>query len=188
MSPSVAKVKILTNEPLLNLEEISQDMENNETTGETMAGNQSYENLDKDDPATTQARENLKHTTISDKEPVEENEATEMTGIDLPAQNSPEELHAKAMTPDPQEPSDAQDAEMKERISSPKKKRGREQDDEARDPEATDSLENVDVSPNGTLNGGRTTRLEPEKKRHRDIPADISAEVEGPTEVNRVPI
>jgi hypothetical protein len=172
MSPSVTQEKTPTNEPL-NPDEMSSDLEN----GDTIARKPSFENLDKDDPATMQARENLKHTTISDKEPLEENGGSDMTGID------PLKPRTK-MTPEPPEPSEAQDAEMRECISSPKKKRGRElEDDEARELETTDSREEAAASPNDKLNGGRTTRLAPEKKRHRDISAETLAEAEGLREV-----
>jgi hypothetical protein len=73
---------------------------------------------------------------------------------------------------------------MKERVSSPKKKRGREQDDEARDLEAAGSIEEAGSSPNGNaVNGGRTTRMAPEKKRHRDASVDTAIAPDTGTDV-----
>jgi hypothetical protein len=154
-------------------DEHSSDMADNETPEQRESHKQSYDNDDNEDPATQAASENLKHASISEKEPSEGIGASDSKESDSTAPEKIEEESARPMTPDPAEPSDAQDEEMKERISSPKKKRGREQDDEPRDLEAAGSVEEVGSSPNGSaINGGRTTRLAPEKKRHRDASVD----------------
>jgi hypothetical protein len=154
-------------------DEHSVDMANNEVMTQGEAHKQSYNNDDNEDPATRAASENLKHTSISEKEPPEGLETSAAREADSTAPERLEEESVRPITPEQAEPSDAQDEEMKERISSPKKKRGREQDDEARDLETAGSVEEVGSPPNGsTVNGGRTTRLAPEKKRHRDASVD----------------
>jgi hypothetical protein len=151
----------------------SSDMANNEVMEQGEAHKQSYDNDDNEDPATQAASENLKHASISEKEPPESLRTSTLREADSKAPEQLEEEPGRPITPEQAEPSDAQDEEMKERISSPKKKRGREQDDEARDLEAAGTVEEVGASPNGSaVNGGRTTRLAPEKKRHRDESVD----------------
>ena len=77
--------------------------------------------------------------------------------------------NAKSSTPEPVEPTDAQDEEMRERLSSPKKKRGRDQD------QVDDNGEDPTSSADGSVNGNRTTRSEPEKKRRpRDTSEDFT--------------
>lgn len=148
------------------------DMEHNENHEQRTAGKQS-DDSDKEDAATQAASENLKHTTISDNEPGESIDASAMVEIDLPAHETSHEDSAKQTTPEPMQPSNAQDEEMKERISSPKKKRGREYEDEARDVDTVGSVEEAGVYSNGSaINGGRTTSSAPVKKRHRDTSVD----------------
>jgi hypothetical protein len=155
-------------------DEQNSDMADSETPEQKESRKRSYDNDDNEDPATQAASENLKHASISEKEPSEATEASASRKSDSTGPEKIEEESARPITPDPAEPSDAQDEEMKERISSPKKKRGREQDDEVRDLEAAGSAEEAGSSPNGAaVNGGRTTRLAPEKKRHRDASVDI---------------
>src|SRR5579862_9377597 len=152
-------------------DEQSLDMVDSEIQEQAEADKRSYDNDDNEDPATQAASENLKHASISEKEPLD---GTDASGS---KESNPtiEEESGRPITPDPAEPSDAQDEEMKEHVSSPKKKRGREQDDEARDLEAAGNIEESGSSPNGNvINGGRTTRLAPEKKRHRDASADAA--------------
>jgi hypothetical protein len=157
-------------------DEHSSDMADNEVMEQGEAHKRSYDNDDNEDPATQAASENLKHASISEKEPPEGLETSAFRGADSTAAEHLKEEPGRPITPEQAEPSDAQDEEMKERISSPKKKRGREQDDEARDLEAAGSVEEVGASTNGSaVNGGRTTRLAPEKKRHRDASVDTVA-------------
>jgi len=120
--------------------------------------------LEKDDPATTAAREELKHTTISDRI------STTRVGLaNAEAESEVEDkpMEERASTPDA-EPSDAQDEEMKERLSSPKKKRGRDQDDDTRELEGGSADEPGSAADGSVLNGNRTIRSGPEKKRPRD--------------------
>ena len=112
-------------------------------------------NIHKDDAATIAAGEELKQTTISDKEHILEEKET-LTPI---SDDKVMEERKKSTTPDPAAIED-KDELMRERISSPKKKRGRD-DDEAKD---IDSPEKTGGSTAG-LNGNRTFR---EKKRPRD--------------------
>jgi len=165
--------------------EHSSNMANNEVMEQGEAYKRSYDNDDNEDPATQAASENLKHASISEKEPPE---TSTLRAADSKAPEHLEEESGRPITPEQAEPSDAQDEEMKERISSPKKKRGREQDDEARDLEAAGGVEEVGASPNGSaVNGGRTTRLAPEKKRHRDASVDtvVAAETGIDTKVSQ---
>lgn len=129
----------------------------------------------KEDPATMAASEELKHTTISDRiMPSSQRESQAQSG------------QAEAATPDKEmggavekrtpeiEATIMQDEEMKERLSSPKKKRGRDQDDDTKD--LGDRLLTKPGSAADTINGSRTTRLEPEKKRPRDASEDKVAD------------
>jgi hypothetical protein len=173
MSPTAPADAIPAGSHMKAIDEHSSDMANNEVMEQVEAHKRSYDNDDNEDPATQAASENLKHASISEKEPPEGLETSAVRGADPTAPEQLEEEPGRPITPEQAEPSDAQDEEMKERISSPKKKRGREQDDEARDLEAAGSVEEVGASPNGSaVNGGRTTRLAPEKKRHRDASVD----------------
>jgi hypothetical protein len=174
-----------TESQLKHPEDHSSDVEDNDGSQQRVGHKRSYERNDKEeDPATQAASENLRQTTISDKEPVESTDATVMSDVDQPSANREDEQPGNRMTPEATVPTDAQDEEMKERVSSPKKKRGREQDDEPRDPEAADDTEEIGGSPNGAaVNGGRTTRLAPEKKRHRDQSVDTIAAAEPILEV-----
>ena len=172
-------------------DEHSSDMVNNEVMGQGEPHKQNYTNDDNEDPATQAASENLKHASISEKEPLEGLETSAIRGADSTTPERLDEEPGRPITPEQAEPSDAQDEEMKERISSPKKKRGREQDDEARDLEAAGSVEEVGSSPNGSaVNGGRTTRLAPEKKRHRDASVDtvVAAETGIDTKVSQAKV
>ena len=116
-----------------------------------------------DDAATIAAGEELKQTTISDKEqtPLK---AEEILPVEPGTEDKVMEEPAKATTPEPPT-TDEQDKVMHERISSPKKKRGRDIDDDARDIE---SPEKSGSTAEGALNGSRTIRSGPEKKRPRD--------------------
>jgi hypothetical protein len=69
---------------------------------------------------------------------------------------------------------------MIERLSSPKKKRGRDQDEEARDLEDNNPDEPGSSADGSIVNGSRTTRLGPEKKRPRDTSEDPSKTAEIP--------
>ncbi|KAH8912193.1 PH domain-like protein [Coniochaeta sp. PMI_546] len=115
----------------------------------------------KEDAETTAARRELKQTSISD-------------GGDKPAQPSqdssePSEDEAEqAKTPDSNK-NDALHDDLKEQVSSPKKKRAHDQVDEQRD----DAEDGPAVDPtadkaNGNATLSRRDRSEPQKKRARD--------------------
>lgn len=125
------------------------------TTEETKE--ESHDHHEKDDPATMAASEELKHTSISDRILIAPEDHPAVTE-DAKEDNDMKET-AKAHTPEP-EASDVRDEDMREQISSPKKKRGRDIDDDAKE----------SVTENETLSvvNGRTARSEPEKKRPRD--------------------
>ncbi|TVY18587.1 Nucleoporin [Lachnellula arida] len=132
----------------------------------------------KDDPATMAASEELKHTTISDKvlPTSPKDQAQHVAGEDKTMKET-----VKEGTPEA-DLTDAQDEEMRERISSPKKKRGRDQDEETR--ELDNNLDEPGSSADGSvLNGSRTTRLGPEKKRPRDTSEDYTNATEKATDV-----
>jgi glucosamine 6-phosphate synthetase-like amidotransferase/phosphosugar isomerase protein len=131
----------------------------------------SFEDLEEEDSATMETRDNLKHTRISDGETTEENHAEIDNHGDsiIIDKDNVNPLQAKESTPEPVEISDIRDEEMKEQLSSPKKKRLRESDDDVKDTESLDNIERDRVASNGSSTSGtRTTRSEPEKKRHRD--------------------
>ena len=117
---------------------------------------------EKEDAETTAARRELKHTTISD-------------GGDKPAplsQDSREPSDDEAertMTPDPKASKDAAQDDLKEQVSSPKKKRAHDQFEEHKDAE-DDNLTDISSADkaNGDASTSRTHRSEPQKKRARD--------------------
>ena len=123
------------------------------TSEDTKEG--SRQHPEKDDPATMAASEELKHTTISDN--VLPGQGSASVG-DAKADKDMKGT-AKAQTPE-MEASNVRDEEMREQVSSPKKKRGRDNDDDAK--ESFTGSETLSVV------NGRTARLEPEKKRPRD--------------------
>lgn len=135
--------------------------------------------MHKEDPATMAASEELKHTTISDKTkaPRVRGSADEPAGEDKIAEST------KTRTPDKEVgPLDLQDEEMKERILSPKKKRGRDQDEDAKAP-GDDVVEPGSSADGSVANGSRTTRSEPEKKRPRDNLEELPKSAEKSTKV-----
>lgn len=146
-----------------------------------MAEDEKHEHGDahKDDPATMAASEELKHTTISDntatKSRVQE-PAGEPAGKDKVMEETP-----KAGTPE-LESTEVQDEEMRERLSSPKKKRGRDQDDDTKDLGEDKVDEPGSSADTSVVNGSRTTRSEPEKKRPRDTSEELPKSAENPKE------
>lgn len=128
-------------------------------------------NIVKDDPATAAASEELKHTSISDEAvpaPLKDKAQNAAQDEHAGGDNAMEEP-ARGSTPDA-DPTDAPDEDMRERISSPKKKRGRDDQDEdvkALEEGNLDDPASADSSVNGLV-GSRTTRSAPEKKRPRD--------------------
>lgn len=141
--------------------------------------------LPKDDPATTAASEELKHTSISDKVACDPVTRSANTDAGPSGEDKIMIERTKAGTPEV-ENTDAQDEEMRERLSSPRKKRGRDQEEDTKDvnDESDDPTSSADGS---VVNGSRTTRSEPEKKRRpRDTSEDFtkSAEKVGETKVS----
>jgi hypothetical protein len=136
----------------------------------SMAEDDKHNLTEKDDAATMAASEELKHTTISDK--VINASSLEPSATRLePAGGDKMEESVKDTTPDV-EPTDAQDEEMKEKLSSPKKKRGRDTYDEFKELEG-DNIDETGSSADGSaVNGSRLEREGPEKKRHRDTSED----------------
>ncbi len=143
------------------------------------------DNQEKDDPATTAARENLKHATISDKEPLDTTEEVQDSTTKDAVGGTSDKIvtrSMKAATPEPVEPNDVPNAEMIDHIASPKKKRGREQYDETQNIEEGDKGEGDAALSNGSTVQGRTS-TGPERKRHRDASEEISAAPKIPSEL-----
>jgi hypothetical protein len=122
-----------------------------------------------DDPATAAASEELKHTTISDKVNMAPDRESVTEDTSPVIEDKVMEEPPKASTPEP-DTFELHDHEMRERISSPKKKRGRDFEDDIKDIEGDDSGHRS--SSDGGPIGSRTIRSEPEKKRPRDTSED----------------
>jgi hypothetical protein len=166
MSSSAAE-HLATSSPTDGTKPTRNELEMTETNHDLparSANNEVEARHDKDDAATMAASEELKHTTISDNVAVTAKKEEAVTGDGDRDMLEP----VKAQTPEP-DPSEERDEEMRERISSPKKKRGRDFEDDA--PEV-DSVEGNETGSDGGANGNRMTREEPEKKRPRDTSAE----------------
>ncbi|TVY49471.1 Nucleoporin [Lachnellula occidentalis] len=134
----------------------------------------------KDDPATMAASEELKHTTISDKVlPTSLKDQPRHAGA---GEDKTMKETVKEGTPEA-DLTDAQDEEMRERITSPKKKRGRDQDEETRDLDDNNLDEPGSSADGSVINGSRTTRSGPEKKRPRDTSEDYTNATEKAADV-----
>jgi hypothetical protein len=154
-------------------------MESNHDLPARLMTDEERRQIQKEDPATMAASEELKHTTISDK--ITKESRTESNSNETEPTGEDKEMGEteKASTPEP-EHTDAQDEEMIERLSSPKKKRGRDQDEETRDLEDDNPNEPGSSADSSIVNGNRTTRLGPEKKRPRDTSEDPAKTTEIP--------
>jgi Ran-binding protein 3 len=138
------------------------------------------ERINPEDPETAAARKELNNTAISEKPDA----ATAMElSRDKPSATSTTttEEPLRASTPPPKEVKlQAPDGDLTEQVSSPKKKRAH---DEVEDPNPNATKEvNGDVSPiaaAGSVSASRTDRLEPEKKRHRDISSEVKNSDDG---------
>ncbi|RFU35692.1 hypothetical protein B7463_g734, partial [Scytalidium lignicola] len=155
--------------------ELKQRSNTREANSDAPAGStietQHHDDIDKEDAATIAASEELRHTSISDK-----SEETPRTGP-KPIHHEPpvqDKEMSGAATPEP-DVSDAQEEDLRERISSPKKKRGRDQDDDDKEAGEIKEDETGTVSDTAALNG---TGLEPDRKRPRDITMGSTAEEE----------
>lgn len=144
---------------------------NHDLPARTMAEEETKEQTqpEKDDPATTAAREELRHTSISDR--ITPTSRVKPPNAEAEPESEDKQMKERASTPDA-EPSDAQDEEMRERLSSPKKKRGRDQDDDTRELDDGDADKQGSAADGSVLNGNRTIRSGPEKKRPRDTSED----------------
>lgn len=119
-----------------------------------------------DDAATMAASEELRHTTISDRvNPTELREAAEQ-GSALQGEDKDMGEHVRSSTPEHDE--------LKERLSSPKKKRGRDFEDDIRDEGENEAGQNGSAAAEGATYTSRTSRSEPEKKRPRDTSEESS--------------
>ena len=121
---------------------------------------ESHDQTQTDDAATMAASEELRHTTISDR--VNPNAERENTGAGTEIQGQDKDMRGQA------KPTTPEHDELKERISSPKKKRGREFEDDIRDVGGNDIGQNGSAIDVGSASQSRTVRSEPEKKRPRD--------------------
>lgn len=114
----------------------------------------------KEDAETTAARRELKHTSISEQ------------GItvaqDSGSDNGTPTAGSKRTTPEPAI-GDDKDTEMKEQVSSPKKKRAHDELDESKDANDAQSEDKASTEEaKSSATQSRTDRSEPEKKRARD--------------------
>ncbi|KAI1096042.1 hypothetical protein F5B19DRAFT_216509 [Rostrohypoxylon terebratum] len=126
-----------------------------------------------EDPDTAAARKELRQTVISEKA----DSSTMSASHQDPAPDvtaGGDKASTKASTPD-RGSVERQSDDLRDQVSSPKKKRAHDEVDEPRD--ATSDA-NGDVSPIGSHAGAslsRTDRSEPEKKRPRDVSSESKA-------------
>lgn len=146
-------------------------MEGSKSPEQAIAQKRSFEEQQEEDSATMKASEDLKHTRISDIEPADGETSRLKAEIAKPVSDKDEHapFFTKETTPERSNRSGAEEEGMREQISSPKKKRVRELDDEAKESDIVDKVNKERVPSNGSATSvDRTDRLEPEKKRHRD--------------------
>lgn len=128
---------------------------NHDLPAQSGAEDESPRQTQSDDAATMAASEELRHTTISDKvNPTAYQEGTEGGEDKAMGEN------VRSSTPEHDE--------LRDRLSSPKKKRGRDFEDDTRDVDDSQAGENGSATAGGVANISRTSRSEPEKKRPRD--------------------
>ncbi|KAI0843230.1 hypothetical protein F5Y06DRAFT_257235 [Hypoxylon sp. FL0890] len=123
-----------------------------------------------EDPDTAAARKELKHTVISEKLNLSTMSSTEKDSASITAMAG-DKTSDQASTPD-RESVERQTNDLRDQVSSPKKKRAHDEVDE---PIEALSDSNGDISPIGTDSGAslsRTDRSEPEKKRPRDVSSE----------------
>ncbi|KAI5926710.1 hypothetical protein F4810DRAFT_482345 [Camillea tinctor] len=129
------------------------------------------EHLTPEDPDTAAARKELRQTVISEKPDLSAMPASNPDDRAPSATSGLDKASSKSSTPDRDMP-ETSDDNTKDHMSSPKKKRAREEVDESKDSATT----NGDVSPigaNASITLSRTDRSEPEKKRPRDVSSEI---------------
>ncbi|KAL2167783.1 hypothetical protein VTG60DRAFT_843 [Thermothelomyces hinnuleus] len=133
----------------------------------------------KEDAETTAARRELKQTTISEKRG---RDAVQLSQDDKSAsEDDAPRAKTRRITPPADLRPDNDDA-LKERISSPKKKRAHEELDENKDVAPLGETSDKAAANTATVQD-RTDRSEPEKKRPRDRHASASAVQGGKEEV-----
>lgn len=124
-----------------------------------------------EDPDTAATRKELKQTAISDKTST----AAHRTGPPSATSTADGDLDDKktgASTPELSH-SQAYSDDMRERVSSPKKKRAHDEVDKHQDQSHT---ANGDVSPVAGSDH-KSDRYEPEKKRARDVSSEVKAKL-----------
>ena len=179
---SSAAADLLPSDNIHKTEELNHQsdvMESNHDLPARSMTDEERRQIQKEDPATMAASEELKHTSISDKITTQSHAQSKSTKTELAGEDKEMGETEKASTPEP-EHTDTQDEEMIERLSSPKKKRGRDQDEETRDLEGDNPDEPGSSADGSFVNGNRTTRLGPEKKRPRDTSEDPAKTTEVP--------
>lgn len=125
-------------------------------------------NTETDDAATMAASEELKHTSISDRVNLSsQKDGTEAGRAPGEGDKEMSEHNVRSSTPE--------NDELKDRLSSPKKKRGRDFEDDARDMGEGEAGENGTATAGGVASASRTSRSEPEKKRPRDTSEETKA-------------
>ncbi|KAL2177181.1 uncharacterized protein P884DRAFT_300095 [Thermothelomyces heterothallicus CBS 202.75] len=133
----------------------------------------------KEDAETTAARRELKQTTISEKRG---RDAVQLSQDDKSAsEDDAPRAKTRRITP-PADPRPGNDDALKEQISSPKKKRARDELDENKDAAPLGETSGKAAANTATVQD-RTDRSEPEKKRPRDRQASASAVQGGKEEV-----
>ncbi|KAI1462104.1 hypothetical protein F4805DRAFT_194125 [Annulohypoxylon moriforme] len=137
---------------------------------ETSKRSPTPENHTPEDPDTAAARKELRQTVISEKADL----STMSTTQSNPAPNvavSSDKAPTTASSPD-RESVERQTDDLRDQVSSPKKKRAHDEVDEPRE---STSDANGDISPIGSHTGislSRIHRSEPEKKRPRDVSSE----------------
>ncbi|KAI0013066.1 hypothetical protein F4779DRAFT_613937 [Xylariaceae sp. FL0662B] len=130
-----------------------------------------------EDPDTAAARKELRHTVISEKADI--STMSTAAKADDPAPKgttaaSDDKAPTKSPTPD-RESLDAQKDNMKDLVSSPKKKRAHDEVDEPKDAPLELNREVSPIGANGSTSISRSDRSEPEKKRARDVSSEAKA-------------
>ncbi|KAI9736052.1 MAG: hypothetical protein M1818_006228 [Claussenomyces sp. TS43310] len=130
--------------------------------------------MDKEDGATTPPTRTLKKTTISDKEPPVMEGSAELRQPDFQIRDESPKTPPKATTPEPTKLPGSEITKLEEQVTSPKKKRGRDLDDEVREIDDGGETGSESLNAGGAATGGRSARSGPEKKRPRDLSVEPS--------------
>jgi hypothetical protein len=182
-------LKVSEQKGLLHHSDIMDSNHDDDLPAQSVNEADNHNTTEKDDAATMAASEELKHTRISDSVHVAATLKPTATRLGLHVEDKDMKETVKESTPEP-EPTAAQDEEMKEKLSSPKKKRGRDTYDESKELES-DNVDKTGPSADGSaVNGSRLEREGPEKKRHRDTSEDPLKVADKAVEVKvcRIPV